>query len=314
MQRILAVSVEGGHLVELRALVPRMAPGAAVDWVTADTPQGRSLLAGERARYTALVGHRDIRGVAGIVPEAVRLLRGRRYDAVVGSGAVSLAFLPVAAAFGTSAHFVESATRFDGPSLTGQVLAAVPGVRTYAQAPGWASDRWPFRGSVFDAYEEGPARAAGAVRRVVVTLGTNPFPFRRLLDRLVAILPADAHVVWQTGSTDASDLPVAARSFMPADELDAEIQRADVVVAHAGAGSALQALDLGKVPVLVPRLAALGEQTDDHQPPLAAELMRRGLAVAVAPEALTLEELHEAAGRSARRRADPPPFVLDGLR
>jgi UDP-N-acetylglucosamine transferase subunit ALG13 len=262
-------------------------------------------------RYVPEILPRDVGALVRTLRPAVRVLRSRRYRDVVGSGSISLAFLPLAPLLGLRGHFIECATRTDGPSITGRALAAVPGVRVYTQHAAWAGRRWLYRGSVFDNYEPGPP-VEGDVRlkRIVVTVGMNPFPFRRLFEHLVGLLPADAEVVWQAGFTDTTGLPIDAHDTLPPHELDEAIRRADVVIAHAGTGSALQALDNGKVPVLVSRRAALGEQTDEHQPLLAAELDARGLCVPAEVEELTLDKLLEAARRTARRRVDPPHFDL----
>src|SRR5689334_3817678 len=71
--RILAVASGGGHLVELRELVSRVAPDADVSWVTSDRPQGRSLLRGERATFVRAVEPREVSSVLANVPTAVRL-------------------------------------------------------------------------------------------------------------------------------------------------------------------------------------------------------------------------------------------------
>lgn len=309
--RILAVSQQGGHLVELIELLPRMLDnGAEIDWVTFDTPQGRSLLAGQRVRFVDPVMPRDIRALAHNMRPAVGVLRSGRYRAVVGSGAISLAYLPAGRALGLGSHFIECATRTDGPSVTGKLLCRIPGVRTYTQHESWASDQWLYHGAVWDNFEAAERHSAGSLSRIVVTIGLNPYPFRRLLERLVDLLPSDASVLWQTGSTDVEGLPIDASPVLQEHELSAAVAEADVVVAHAGTGSALQALEAGKIPVLVPRRAAYGEQVDEHQPPLARELASRGLAVGAEVEELTLDVLHEAARQSARRRELPPRFEL----
>jgi UDP-N-acetylglucosamine transferase subunit ALG13 len=127
---------------------------------------------------------------------------------------------------------------------------------------------------------------------------------------MIELLPADAEVLWQTGATDVRDLDIEARVSVPGDELDAAIRDADLVVAHAGTGSALSALEAGRAPVLAPRRTEFGENIDDHQALLAAELAGRGLAVHVTPETLTLADLTAAASRRIRRVADPPAIVL----
>jgi UDP-N-acetylglucosamine transferase subunit ALG13 len=156
---------------------------------------------------------------------------------------------------------------------------------------------------------------------VVVTLGTaEEFPFRRLVEQLAPLLapgggleragrlPVD--VLWQTGCTPAGDLPGTAVPYLPADELAAAVADADLVVSHAGVGSALTALAAGRRPVLVPRSAAVDGFADDHQRQVAAELARRGLAVHRDASELAVDDLLTALSSGVRRIGDPPPFEL----
>jgi UDP-N-acetylglucosamine transferase subunit ALG13 len=144
------------------------------------------------------------------------------------------------------------------------------------------------------------------INRVLLTLGTIPYDFRRLVERMVAVMPPGVRIDCQSGATDVSGLPVRARAEMPGHELRAAIHEADVVVAHAGTGSALAALEAGKCAVLVPRELDHGEHVDDHQHQIADELARRGLAIHRSVSELCLEDLQAAAGVSVRRVTAPP--------
>jgi UDP-N-acetylglucosamine--N-acetylmuramyl-(pentapeptide) pyrophosphoryl-undecaprenol N-acetylglucosamine transferase len=128
---------------------------------------------------------------------------------------------------------------------------------------------------------------------------------------MVAILPVDVEVLWQTGSTDVRGLPIDGRDSVPGGELEEAISEADAVVCHAGIGSALSALEAGRCPVLVPRLKAHGENVDDHQVQIAEELSRRGIAIARRPEELSYEDLLSAMGVEIVTPPDPPEFVLE---
>ncbi len=56
------------------------------------------------------------------------------------------------------AIYIESAARATGPSVTGRLMARVPGVQRYAQYRAWATGRWRYGGSVFDAFTGWTAR------------------------------------------------------------------------------------------------------------------------------------------------------------
>jgi UDP-N-acetylglucosamine transferase subunit ALG13 len=150
-----------------------------------------------------------------------------------------------------------------------------------------------------------------SIRRVVVSLGTSEsYGFRRLLERLVTVLPPDVEIRWQTGSTDASGLGIDVRSKVPAAELSAAMREADVMIAHAGTGSALAALEAGRYPVLVPRRPEHDEHVDDHQLQIAAMLAERHLAAVAEVDDVTMDVLRAAAATRVRRRIDAPQLAL----
>jgi UDP-N-acetylglucosamine transferase subunit ALG13 len=310
----LLVASTGGHLKQLHRLHRRL---SGIDgpyrWATFDTLQSRSLLEDEAVDYVHFVGGRDPGNVLRNVPLANRILRDHDVETVVSTGsAMALPFFALARARGLECHYIESAARSDGPSTTGGMIGRIPGVCLYAQYSRWAIGRWHYRGSVFDSFERahGAEELEHGLRKVVVTLGTfRGYGFARLVRRLLEILPPDAEVLWQTGDTETSELGVVGHHAIPERDLIEAMREADVVVAHAGVGTALAALEVGKCPVLVPRRLAHGEHVDDHQTQIAGELGSRGLAVSVEADELSLDDLLAAARSPVTTVAEDPPFV-----
>lgn len=308
----LLVANNGGHVKQLHSLAPRLGFDEDRVWVTVGSPQTETLLAGEDVLFVDYPDTRDVRAVARHARAAGALLRRRRFSKVVSTGSsLALSVLPQSALRGVDTAFIESATRFEGPSMSGRLLAAVPGVDVYTQYERRVTRRWRYGGSVFDGFEavEGEPWEGSRPLRVVVTVGsTGQYGFRRLVERMVAVLPAGAEVLWQTGSTDVGGLDVDARPSVPGDELDAAVRRADVVVAHAGTGTALGAVEAGKLPLIVPRRREHDEHVDDHQSEIAAALGGRGIALVREAGSLELADLLQAARTMVVRREDPPPF------
>lgn len=310
MTRLL-VATSGGHLAELLDVAARL-PAADDVWVTSRTPMAEAALAGRDTIWVPYVHSREWRKALAMLPTAIREVRRVRPTSVVSTGAaVAVPWLLAARTLRVPSYFVDSATRISDHSMTGRMVARIPGVHVFAQYPELAEGRWGYRGSVFDGYRTQQRSEPTEIRRVVVTLGQSEWGFRRLVERLVAILPAEADVVWQTGSTDVSGLPLTARAFMPADDLAAAVARADLVVAHAGVGTAMGALRAGRCPVLVPRRGPMGEHVDDHQVQLAEHLAARGLAITADAGALTADDLARAAALAVVE-VPPAPFDLAG--
>jgi UDP-N-acetylglucosamine transferase subunit ALG13 len=308
----LLVTSTGGHLAELVRLAPRLPLDGPVTWVTFDTTQARLLLRGERVECLRYTKSRDVAGVVSNLPVARRLLSGDVRRVISNGAAIALSVIPQARARGIACHYIECSARTLGPSATGRLLSLVPGVRLYAQHQTWAGDRWGYGGSVYDLYEAGPTRAPDRPLRVAITVGTQPFPFTRLVSRLAQVLPEDSEIVaCQTGTVPTSELGgLPGRPQVPGDELLRAFRRADVVISHSGVGSTFDALDAGRCPVLIPRRREFGEHIDNHQVEIAEELERRGLAVARDAAALTTEDILEAASRSVRLTEYPPDFQL----
>jgi UDP-N-acetylglucosamine--N-acetylmuramyl-(pentapeptide) pyrophosphoryl-undecaprenol N-acetylglucosamine transferase len=310
----LLVASTGGHLKQLHRLHRRL---AGVDgpfrWATFDTPQSRSLLEGEQVDFVHFVGGRDPGNVLRNVPLVHRILREHAVDTIVSTGsAMALPFFALGRARGLTCHYIESAARSDGPSKTARMISRIPGVYLYTQYPAWEDRKWHYRGAVFDSFmpADEPLERPRTLRKVVVSLGTfKDYGFERLVRRLLEILPPDAEVLWQTGDTDVSGLGIEGHHAIPERELTQAIREADVLVAHAGVGTALAALEVGKCPVLVPRRLAHGEHVDDHQIQIAGELGGRGLALSVEADELELDHLLTAAATGVTTLAEDPPFM-----
>lgn len=280
-------------------------------WATFDTPQSRARLAGEDVVFLRHTGPRDYASLARNFGPGSRLLRERDVTRVISTGAgIALAFIPAARVQGIRCHFIESAARGLGPSLTGRLLAQVPGVRLYTQHQSWQAGRWNYVGSVFDGFAPVAQPEPPTIERIVVTLGTIGYGFPRLVHRLRGILPSDAEVLWQTGATDVTDVGIDAHAAVPPEQLDQAMREADAVICHAGIGSALAALDAGCRPLMVPRRPGFGEHVDDHQHQIAWELARRRLAVAREAEELTFDDILTAASMTVEVAQSPPPILL----
>jgi UDP-N-acetylglucosamine transferase subunit ALG13 len=146
-----------------------------------------------------------------------------------------------------------------------------------------------------EALLEGGVR--GGALLIFVTLGTHEQPFGRAID-LVQPLAEDEPLVIQHGHTPPRDAPLNVRwiEFIDHDELLQLASEASAVVCHAGVGSIMTVLSLGKTPVVIPRRKELGEHIDDHQLQIARELDAAGVAIVYAGEGDLRQAIEEARG------------------
>lgn len=114
---------------------------------------------------------------------------------------------------------------------------------------------------------------------ILAALGTDEHPFERALDVIDRLRPAHELVV-QHGHTPPRDwTDVTWLDFVPFDTLMSFMREADAIVCHAGVGTIMTVLSLGRRPVVIPRLAEYGEHVDDHQLQIVAKLTSRGFVV-----------------------------------
>jgi UDP-N-acetylglucosamine transferase subunit ALG13 len=101
---------------------------------------------------------------------------------------------------------------------------------------------------------------------IFVTVGAQ-MPFDRMV-RAVDEWAAHAgrgDVLAQIGDTDFRPRHMEAVASLPPSELRRVVSEAIAVVAHAGAGTIITALELKTAILVFPRLASLGETRHDHQ-------------------------------------------------
>jgi UDP-N-acetylglucosamine transferase subunit ALG13 len=306
------VATSGGHLTQLHLLRSRIAPGRDVVWVTDRTAQSSSLLAGE---LVVSLPNRAPRAYFGILRDFAtirRVFRENEIEHVYSTGAqMALSAMLAAKVSRVPFSYIESGTRVRELSATGRVMDRVPGITRYVQYPFAANSRWRFAISVFEGFEVVPVEPPERAPRVVVSVGGNAhYGFERLIRHLHSVLPSDWSVLWQIGPSEVSDLGIDAVVSLPAAQLREEIANADVVISHAGTGSILTALSLGKRPVVVPRRAAHGEHVDGHQDDLASYVASAGLATVLEADAVTLEDLEESRRWRVLTAADLEPVAL----
>jgi UDP-N-acetylglucosamine transferase subunit ALG13 len=114
---------------------------------------------------------------------------------------------------------------------------------------------------------------------IFVTLGTHHDPFPRLIDGLHGLDEED--LVVQYGHSPAPLHAAETIQFLPFVDLIERIRAADVVVTHAGVGSILNCLRMGRTPLVVPRQSRFGEHVDDHQVELTRALAEDGKVIPV---------------------------------
>ena len=115
---------------------------------------------------------------------------------------------------------------------------------------------------------------------IFATVGSQE-PFDRLIravDEWGRLHPR-SDIFAQIGSSDFRPKHVDYTKFLNPSEFNRVMRAAKVIVAHAGMGSIISALELGKPIVVMPRKGALRETRNDHQVATAERFGSRGRVV-----------------------------------
>jgi UDP-N-acetylglucosamine transferase subunit ALG13 len=121
---------------------------------------------------------------------------------------------------------------------------------------------------------------------IFVTVGAQ-MSFDRLIGWVDAWAEANDRddVCAQTGPSAFTPRRVTVLPFMDPPAFRRQMNDASAIVAHAGMGTILSALELGKPILVVPRQGSLSETRNDHQVATARRLEADGLVIAAYDEA-----------------------------
>lgn len=159
-----------------------------------------------------------------------------------------------------------------------------------------------------DVFSERPIRGTPAL--IFVTVGNATQSFRRLIEAVASLTEGgelmNEDVYVQNGhSGDVSFGRCRHDAFIGATQFIELIKQAEVVICHAGAGTLIHALQAGRTPVVMPRLAKYGEHVDDHQLELVSMLAGEGRII----PAYEVADLSGAIRQARQRRAEDRPKV-----
>ena len=125
---------------------------------------------------------------------------------------------------------------------------------------------------------------------ILVTVGTQ-LPFDRLIRMMDEMAPElDEPVIAQIGRAHYEPVNMEWHRVIPPLEFEPLVDRARVIVSHAGIGTILTAERHGRSLILFPRAVEMGEHRNDHQMATASAMSGRE-GVAVARDAADLRRL-----------------------
>ena len=101
---------------------------------------------------------------------------------------------------------------------------------------------------------------------IFVALGTQKQQFTRLLKILENSKELEGEeIIVQAGHTKYTSEILDIKTFLSFNEIEKYIKQAEFVITHGGVGSIIDALNLNKKVIAVPRLMKYVEHVDNHQ-------------------------------------------------
>ena len=120
---------------------------------------------------------------------------------------------------------------------------------------------------------------------IFVTVGTHEQPFNRLvqkIDELKKDGTIEEEVIIQTGFSTYEPKYCQWSKLIPYQQMIKNVENARIVITHGGPASFIMPLQLGKIPIVVPRQYKFDEHVNDHQVEFAQNVSKRmGTIIAV---------------------------------
>lgn len=133
--------------------------------------------------------------------------------------------------------------------------------------------------------------------KLFVPLGTQKFPFNRLIEALNGLVERGLYkpeeIVMQSSIYEVEP-KFTHYELIPAAQFDELIDKAELVITHSGVNSIISCMKRKKPLIIMPRLKKYGEHVDNHQVEI-AELMKQKFDVVVVEDLSKLEEVIETA-------------------
>ena len=147
---------------------------------------------------------------------------------------------------------------------------------------------------------------------IFVTVGTHEQQFDRLVKKVDELKESGAvedEVVIQTGYSTYRPEHCRWKQWFDYDEMCECMEKARIVVTHGGPASFLMPVQMGKIPVVVPRQKQYAEHVNDHQVEFTEAVKKLGTGIILTEDVEELENVlteydRYAAGESGNRTPD----------
>lgn len=121
---------------------------------------------------------------------------------------------------------------------------------------------------------------------IFVILGTQDKKFPRLLDAIqnqidCGNIDKSEEIIVQAGSTKYESKDMKIRNYIGVSEFNELLDKADLIICHAGVGTIISALNKNKTIIAAARLKKYGEHVNDHQLQILENFSKKGYLLAL---------------------------------
>lgn len=113
---------------------------------------------------------------------------------------------------------------------------------------------------------------------IFVTVGTHEQPFNRLIQKMDELKRdgiIEDEVIIQTGFSTYEPKHCQWSKLLPYQQMVKNVADARIVITHGGPASFIMPLQIGKIPIVVPRQHQFNEHVNDHQVEFARNVAER---------------------------------------
>ena len=129
---------------------------------------------------------------------------------------------------------------------------------------------------------------------IFVTVGTHEQPFNRLVEYMDKWAECNNEdVVIQTGFSTYEPKKARWSKLFPYQEIVGFVDKARIIITHGGPSSFIMPLQIGKIPIVVPRKHAFAEHVNDHQVDFCNQVAKRQSNIIVVEDINKLGEVIE---------------------
>lgn len=129
---------------------------------------------------------------------------------------------------------------------------------------------------------------------IFVTVGTHEQPFNRLIkyvDELKKEMVIKEEIIMQTGFCTYTPKYCIWKKLFPYKEMVENVARARIIISHGGPSSFIMPLQIGKIPIVVPRQKKFDEHVNDHQVDFAKAVVERQKNIIVVTDIKLLKDV-----------------------